>query len=80
MKHIGQSNYRGIAPGWLRQLPPAETGGGGGGPVGGAARRGNAVDCRFVRGLELLELADRGLMNGRDGASTAETGSRSPRC
>lgn len=59
----------------MRQFPPVETGGAGGGPFGGAVRMGIVVECRFVRGLELLELAERGLINGRDEASIAETGS-----
>ena len=78
-KYINKSspNYRGVLPGWKRQFPPDETGNGGGGPLGGAVRIGIVVECRFVRELELLELAERGLMNGRDGASMAETGSLS---
>ena len=65
----------GAWPAYPRQLPPAETGGGGGGPFGGgAARMGSVVGVRLVR-LVLLELTDRGLMNGREGASIAETGS-----
>jgi hypothetical protein len=59
----------------MRQFPPVETGGGGGGPDGGAVRIGIVVECRFVRVLELLELFERGLMNGWDGASIAEAGS-----
>ena len=59
----------------MRQFVPVEIGGAGGGPFGGAVRMGIVVEYRFVRGLELLELAERGLMNGRDGASIAETGS-----
>ena len=57
----------------MRQFPPVETGAGGR-LFGGAVRIGIVVEWRFVRGLELLELA-RGLMNGRDGASIAEAGS-----
>jgi hypothetical protein len=68
-------NYRGTVPVWLRQFPPAETGGGGGGLFEGAVRIGIVVECRFVRGLVLLELEERGLMNGREGASMAEAGS-----
>jgi hypothetical protein len=63
----------------LRQVPPAETGGAGGAPFGGAGRIGSVAECKFVREFEeVFELAERGLMNGRVGASMADTGS--PRC
>lgn len=64
----------------MRRVPPAETGGAGGAPFGGAGRIGSVAECKLVRELEeeVFELAERGLMNGRDGASIADTGS--PRC
>jgi hypothetical protein len=39
---------------------------------------GKVAGFKFVRDLVLWELAERGLIKGREGASTAETGS--PRC
>lgn len=36
---------------------------------------GRVAAFKLVRDLELCELTERGLMNGREGASTAETGS-----
>jgi hypothetical protein len=36
---------------------------------------GMVVEVKFVRDLVLCELTERGLMNGWDGASMAETGS-----
>ena len=57
----------------MRQVPPADTEGG---PLGGAAARmGIDAGLRFVRDLLLCELTERGLMKGREGASTADTGS-----